>query len=220
MYYSQGTVSTVSGSVIVRGTGTQFKSNINGVAPGQIILIQSGNNNLLHMIRAVNSDTELTLADNVTVTLNNATYQIQTTIPDSVGDAARHMVAINSYVIQFLQNMDKWLTQDATVNVTLPNGQTVSLQSIREMIRANIPSASFTTPGIVKLSSVLDSNSELIAATSLAVKQAHQAGYSANQNANNRLEKWRNGTDIHNKSEFVKNRGLIEIRCVDIIANH
>ncbi|MBD2806361.1 hypothetical protein ID855_17000 [Xenorhabdus sp. ZM] len=133
MLYSQGTLSIVSGSAIVRGTGTQFKANINGVAPGQLIVIQSGKDNLLHLIQAVNSDTELVLADKVPVTLNNVTYQIQTTVPDTVSDAARHMVAINSYIVQFLQNMDKWMSQNGVVNVTLPNGQTVALQSIRAL---------------------------------------------------------------------------------------
>ncbi|BET98084.1 gp53-like domain-containing protein [Xenorhabdus taiwanensis] len=136
MFYSQGTISTVSGSAIVRGTGTRFKSNINGVAPGQVILIRSGNNNLLHMIQAVNSDTELVLADSAFLTLNYAKYQIQTTVPDSISDGVRHLVANNSYITQFLQNMDKWMTQNGTVSVTLPNGQTVSLQSIKALYAA------------------------------------------------------------------------------------
>ncbi|PHM75121.1 hypothetical protein [Xenorhabdus kozodoii] len=159
MIYTQGTISTVSGSAIVRGTGTQFKSNLNGVAPAQLILIQSTSGNLLHMIQAVNSDTELVLADTVKTTLNNVKYQIQTTVPNSISDGVRHMCAINSNVIQFLQNMDKWMTQNDTVDVTLPNGQTVSLQSIRALQAA-----------------MLDKN--------------------------------KNGADIPNKNEFVKNLGL------------
>ncbi|WP_177216177.1 hypothetical protein [Xenorhabdus koppenhoeferi] len=98
-----------------------------------MILIQSGNGNLLHMIQAVNSDTELVLADNASVTLNNVTYQIQVTVPDSISDGVRHMVANSSYIVDFLQNMDKWMSQSGTVNVTLPNGQSVSLQSIRAL---------------------------------------------------------------------------------------
>ncbi|PHM71422.1 pyocin knob domain-containing protein [Xenorhabdus sp. KJ12.1] len=133
MIYTQGTLSTVSGSAIVRGTGTKFKDNLNGIAPGQVILIQSGSSNLLHLIQAVNSDTELVLADKAKTTLNNVTYQIQTTVPNSISDGVRHMCAINSSNIQFLQNMDKWMTQNGTVEVTLPNGQTVSLQSIKAM---------------------------------------------------------------------------------------
>ncbi|WP_244967946.1 phage tail protein [Xenorhabdus budapestensis] len=88
------------------------------------------------MIQAVNSDTELVLADKATVTLNNATYQIQTTVPNSISDGVRHMCAINSNIIQFLQNMDQWMTQNGTVAVTLPNGQTVSLQSVKAMNEA------------------------------------------------------------------------------------
>ncbi|WMV73559.1 hypothetical protein QL112_005930 [Xenorhabdus griffiniae] len=160
MLYEQGTISTVSGSAIVRGTGTKFISNINGVAPGQIILIQSGNGNLIYMIQAVNSDTELVLASNVAVTLNNTKYQIQVTVPDSASDAVRHIVANTTYVTQFLQNMDKWMSQNGVVDVTLPNGQTVSLQSIRALQAA-----------------MLDKN--------------------------------KNGADIPNKSEFVKNLGLV-----------
>ncbi|WP_244590472.1 tail fiber protein, partial [Xenorhabdus stockiae] len=136
MIYTQGTLSTASGSAIVRGTGTKFKDNLNGIAPGQVILIQSGSSNLLHMIQAVNSDTELVLADNVNVTLNNVTYQIQVTVPDSMSDGVRHIVAINTYIVQFLQNMDKWMSQNGAVEVTLPNGQTVSLQSIKAMNEA------------------------------------------------------------------------------------
>ncbi|PHM49842.1 NgrE [Xenorhabdus miraniensis] len=85
------------------------------------------------MIQAVNSDTELVLADAAKTTLNNVKYQIQITVPDSVSDGVRHIVANTSYLIGFLQNMDKWMSQNGTVEVTLPNGQTVSLQSIRAL---------------------------------------------------------------------------------------
>ncbi|MBD1229304.1 hypothetical protein [Xenorhabdus griffiniae] len=77
----------------------------------------------------MNSDTELVLADNVAVTLNNTQYQIQVTVPDSASDAVWHIVANTTYITQFLQNMDKWMSQSGVVDVTLPNGQTVSLQA-------------------------------------------------------------------------------------------
>ncbi|WP_051869061.1 hypothetical protein, partial [Xenorhabdus bovienii] len=133
MIYSDGTTNLVSGSAIVRGTGTKWKSNINGIAAGQIILIQSGNGNLLHMIQAVNSDTELVLADNARATLNNVKYQIQTTVPDTVSDGVRHMCAINAAIILFLQNMDRWMSENGKVDVEMPNGQKVTLDSIRAL---------------------------------------------------------------------------------------
>ncbi|MDE1476635.1 hypothetical protein KKJ24_19800, partial [Xenorhabdus bovienii] len=133
MIYSDGTTNLVSGSAIVRGTGTKWKSNINGIAAGQIISIQSGNTVIQNVIRSVNSDTELVLAFAPSVSLNNAKYVISTTVPDTVSDGVRHMVAINAYIIQFLQNMDRWMSENGKVEVEMPNGQKVTLDSIRAL---------------------------------------------------------------------------------------
>ncbi|WP_255523183.1 phage tail protein, partial [Xenorhabdus sp. PB62.4] len=46
--------------------------------------------------------------------------------------------------------------------------------------------------------------------TDIRVKEAKDAAKAANDNANTRLEKNKNGADIPNKSEFVKNLGLAE----------
>ncbi|MDE9474953.1 hypothetical protein KKJ12_19070 [Xenorhabdus bovienii] len=133
MIYSDGTTNIVSGSVIVRGTGTQWKSNINGIAAGQIISIQSGNTVIQNVIQSVNSDTELVLAFAPLVNLNNAKYVISTTVPDTVSDGVRHICAINAYIIQFLQNMDRWMSENGKVEVEMPNGQKVTLDSIRAL---------------------------------------------------------------------------------------
>ncbi|MCG3463961.1 hypothetical protein L7G72_19525 [Xenorhabdus bovienii] len=133
MIYSDGTTNLVSGSAIVRGTGTQWKSNINGIAAGQIISIQSGNTVIQNVIRSVNSDTELVLAFAPSINLNNAKYVISTTVPDTVSDGVRHMVAINAYIILFLQNMDRWMSENGKVEVEMPNGQKVTLDSIRAL---------------------------------------------------------------------------------------
>ncbi|MDE9466372.1 phage tail fiber protein [Xenorhabdus bovienii] len=133
MIYSDGTTNLVSGSAIVRGTDTKWKSNINGIAAGQIISIQSGNTVIQNVIRSVNSDTELVLAFAPSISLNNANYVISTTVPDTVSDGVRHMVAINAYIIQFLQNMDRWMSENGKVEVEMPNGQKVTLDSIRAL---------------------------------------------------------------------------------------
>ncbi|MDE9556923.1 hypothetical protein KKJ06_16185 [Xenorhabdus bovienii] len=133
MIYSDGTTHIVSGSAIVRGTGTQWKSNINGIAAGQIISIQSGNTVIQNVIRSVNSDTELVLAFAPSVSLNNAKYVISTTVPDTVSDGVRHICAINAYIILFLQNMDRWMSESGKVEVEMPNGQKVTLDSIRAL---------------------------------------------------------------------------------------
>ncbi|CDH31761.1 hypothetical protein [Xenorhabdus bovienii] len=133
MIYSDGTTNLVSGSAIVRGAGTKWKSNINGIAAGQIISIQSGNTVIQNVIRSVNSDTELVLAFAPSVSLDNANYVISTTVPDTVSDGVRHICAINAYIILFLQNMDRWMSESGKVEVEMPNGQKVTLDSIRAL---------------------------------------------------------------------------------------
>ncbi|SFU62414.1 phage tail protein [Xenorhabdus koppenhoeferi] len=67
----------------------------------------------------------------------------------------------------------------------------------------NHPDATLKEKGFVILSNAIDSNSETHAATSKAIKVAYE-------NADTRLEKNKNGADIPNKNEFVKNLGLME----------
>ncbi|MDE1481015.1 phage tail protein [Xenorhabdus bovienii] len=68
----------------------------------------------------------------------------------------------------------------------------------------NHPDATLKDKGFVILSNAVDSNSETHAATSKAVKEAYE-------NADTRLEKSKNGADIPNKDEFVKNLGLASV---------
>ncbi|OTA18610.1 tail protein [Xenorhabdus beddingii] len=72
----------------------------------------------------------------------------------------------------------------------------------------NHPDATLKEKGFVILSSAVDSNSETHAATPKAVKAAYDFANAANNNANTRLEKNKNGADIPNKGEFAKNLGL------------
>ncbi|MDX7999965.1 phage tail protein [Xenorhabdus sp. Reich] len=72
----------------------------------------------------------------------------------------------------------------------------------------NHPDATLKEKGFVILSSAVDSNSETHAATPKAVKTAYDFAGAANNNANGRLEKSKNGADIPNKDEFVKNLGI------------
>ncbi|WP_311747153.1 phage tail fiber protein [Proteus terrae] len=133
MIYTTGTVNTVSGSVIVRGTGTKFKNNNPAINIGMTILIKSGNTNIPYMIKSVNSDTELVLAHPALATATNTTFSIHITEPDNNSDAARTMVAINSYVEYFLDAMNTWMTQTGQTKIEMPNGEIVTLDSIKKM---------------------------------------------------------------------------------------
>ncbi|EGT3611699.1 hypothetical protein FAP59_19195, partial [Morganella morganii] len=133
MIYTDGTIAIKAGSPIVTGTGTQWKKNIHGVAPGQLICIENGTAPVSMMIRAVNSDTELVLSFNAPVTLSDAKYSIATTVPDTISDAARTMSANQGYIVYFLQAMQQWMTDTGQVEIELPNGQKVTLESIRAL---------------------------------------------------------------------------------------
>ncbi|HDF2343725.1 TPA: hypothetical protein PC598_003344 [Morganella morganii] len=133
MIYTDGTIAIKAGSPIVTGTGTQWKKNIHGVAPGQLISIENGTAPVSMMIRAVNSDTELVLSFNAPVTLSGAKYSIATTVPDTISDAARTMSANQGYIIYFLQAMQQWMTDTGKVEIELPNGQKVTLDSVKSL---------------------------------------------------------------------------------------
>lgn len=133
MIYTTGTVNTVSGSAIVRGTGTKFKNNNPAINIGMTILIKSGNTNIPYMIKSVNSDTELVLAHPALATVNNTTFSIHITEPDNNSDAARTMVAINAYTQYFLDAMNTWMSETGQTKIEMPNGETITLDSIKKM---------------------------------------------------------------------------------------
>ena len=142
MIYTDGTIAIKAGSPVVTGTGTQWKKNIHGVAPGQLISIENGASPVSMMIRAVNSDTELVLSFNAPVTLSGAKYSIATTVPDTISDAARTMSANQGYIVYFLQAMQQWMTDTGQVEIELPNGQKVTLESIKALNEAISPAVS------------------------------------------------------------------------------
>ncbi|MGO3685849.1 MAG: hypothetical protein ACTJGV_14160, partial [Proteus vulgaris] len=85
------------------------------------------------MIKSVNSDTELVLAQPALVTATNTIFSIHITEPDNNSDAARTMVAINSYVEYFLDAMNTWMTQTGQTKIEMPNGEIIMLDSIKKM---------------------------------------------------------------------------------------
>ncbi|RAW99016.1 MULTISPECIES: phage tail protein [unclassified Photorhabdus] len=98
------------------------------------------------------------------------------------------------------------------------------VRKIAESKLSGVSDASLTQKGVVQLSSATNSTSETLAATPKAVKNAYDFANTANvaaknahdeanratDNANSRLAKNQNGADIPNKSEFIKNLGLVE----------
>lgn len=133
MIYTTGTVSTVSGSAIVSGTGTKWTVNNPAIRSGTIILIKNGNSNFIYMVDRVNSDTELVISQPATFTVKNTSYSINLTEPNSYSDANNRMTAIASDTTYFLRAMDQWMMNNGVVTVELSNGQKVTLDSIKKM---------------------------------------------------------------------------------------
>ncbi|HCR3457835.1 hypothetical protein ACFYLL_16900 [Proteus mirabilis] len=133
MIYTTGTVSTVSGSAIVSGTGTKWTVNNPAIRSGTIILIKNGNANFIYMVDRVNSDTELVISQAATFTVKNTSYSINLTEPNSYSDANNRMTAIASDTTYFLRAMDQWMMNNGVVTVELSNGQKVTLDSIKKM---------------------------------------------------------------------------------------
>ncbi|HIE5373350.1 TPA: hypothetical protein ACXNPU_001177 [Proteus mirabilis] len=133
MIYTTGTVSTVSGSAIVSGTGTKWTINNPAIRSGTIILIKNGNANFIYMVDRVNSDTELVISQPSTFTVKNTSYSINLTEPNSYSDANNRMTAIASDTTYFLRAMDQWMMNNGVVTVELSNGQKVTLDSIKKM---------------------------------------------------------------------------------------
>ncbi|MEX3024348.1 hypothetical protein [Proteus sp. STS61-E] len=123
----------MSGSAIVKGTGTKFKNNNPVINSGMIILVKIGNTNVPYLIKSVNSDTELVLAQPALATATNTIFSIHITESGNNSDAARTMVAINSYIVYFLQAMDKWMSESGQTKIEMPNGEVVTLDSIKKM---------------------------------------------------------------------------------------
>ncbi|WP_229015751.1 MULTISPECIES: phage tail protein [Photorhabdus] len=131
--YNTGTISIAANSDIAIGTGTHWKDNKFGVAPAQTILIKVGNTFKLSAIKNVNSDTELVLIDKFSDAVSNATYFIQTSVPDTYSDAARKVTAQLGYTDELLFNLNKWMTENGVVTVVTPEGKTIQLKSINAL---------------------------------------------------------------------------------------
>ena len=162
MIYTTGTVNTVSGSAIVKGTGTKFKNNNPAINIGMTILIKSGNTNIPYMIKSVNSDTELVLAQPALATATNTTFSIHITEPDNNSDAARTMVAINAYAQYFLDAMNTWMSETGQTKIEIPNGEVITLDSIKKMQGDISSKADLTLSKTQSFTSAIEATTKLI----------------------------------------------------------
>ncbi|MEM8297842.1 tail fiber protein, partial [Morganella morganii] len=113
---------------------------------------------------------------------------IATTVPDTISDAARTMSANQGYIIYFLRAMQQWMTDTGQVEIELPNGQKVTLDSIKALNDAlsnlsqkvddikipELKDASINQKGIVQLTEKIG-DSETLAPHQKAVRDGINA---------------------------------------------
>ncbi|HHR6399583.1 TPA: hypothetical protein ACS74D_000197 [Providencia alcalifaciens] len=133
MIYQTGTIVTIAGQTKIKGTGTRWKDNLNGISEGCPISYLINNVVYMNTVLSVNSDTEINLTYPVPVTASAAKYQIATFVLDSMSDGVRKMLANQQYIQYFLRNMDAWMTQEGIVEIKTPTGETVRLDSLVEL---------------------------------------------------------------------------------------
>lgn len=119
MSYKAGTVTTVANNATITGANTQWANSLYNVVKGQIIVITQGTNTDIYTIEEVKSNTSILLSRPAVRAATNATYEILTTLNNSVSDdtikLGNEIVAMSD----FMRIMQAWTTSTQnTVKVT------------------------------------------------------------------------------------------------------
>ncbi|HHR6023673.1 TPA: hypothetical protein ACS714_003800 [Providencia alcalifaciens] len=181
MIYQTGTITTTAGQTKIKGTGTRWKDNLNGISEGCPISYLINNVVYMNTILSVNSDTEINLTYPVPVAASAAKYQIATFVLDSMSDGVRKMLANQQYIQYFLRNMDTWLTQDGIVEIKTPTGETLKLESIialKKLIDGKYDKSGGNVDGYVVANKYIQGVNEVASITNedfLAMKTANES---------------------------------------------
>lgn len=136
-WYKTGTVNVTNGSNIVAGVGTQWANQLSGVSAGRMLLLQSSNQIEIYEIASVQSDTQLTLADNYGGnTAKGITYKIPTSPTISIEQFALEISSSLSYYQKQLDGWQKILTGTGDIELTAPDGRVVTIKSQKALTEA------------------------------------------------------------------------------------
>lgn len=127
-WLSDGTISLVSNSKTVTGTGTAFKSGANPARVGQSLIIYVGGNAAIYEIERVDSDSSMQIAMPWRgATISNTPYAINTASDGSPSDLARRAAQVMGYYQGQLDVIQKLLSGTGAVTATLPDGTVITL---------------------------------------------------------------------------------------------
>lgn len=130
MSYKAGTVTTVVNNATITGINTQWANTLYNVVKGQIIVITQGTNTDIYTIEEIKNNTSLLLSRPAVRAATNATYEILTTLNNSVSDdtikLGNEIVAMGD----FMRIMQAWTTGTGdTITVTW-GSQQITMASV------------------------------------------------------------------------------------------
>lgn len=142
IWVNDGTISLVSNSKLVTGTGTAFKSGANPARVGQQLIVYVGASTATYEIERVDSDSSMQIAMPWRgATINNTPYAINTASEGSPSDLSRRAAQVMGYYQGQLDGIQVLLTGTGDVIITTPDGQKITLPSWHKMA-SSLPSAS------------------------------------------------------------------------------
>lgn len=129
-WYKTGTINVTKGSNIVTGIGTKWANQLLGISAGRMLLLQSSNQIEIYEIASVQSDTQLTLADDYRgESKTGGIYQIPTSPTVSIESLALRISEMLNYYQTQLNAWQTILTGDGKVTLTAPDGSVVTIIS-------------------------------------------------------------------------------------------
>lgn len=133
-WYRTGTLSVTINSKTITGVGTQWASAVQGIGPGQMLLVPGDGTITAYEIASVDSNTKITLVNNyVGATGTGKAYAIVNTYVDSVPDFARRLAAQIAYYQSQIDSMNQLYTGSGNVTLTAPDGTVVTVPSYNKL---------------------------------------------------------------------------------------
>ena len=129
-WYKNGSINLEQGSKTVTGVGTKWTNPLIGICSGQMLILKTKNSIEICEIASVQSDTQLTLANEyIGDTKTGVNYEIPTSPNVSIEALALRISEMLNY---YQTQLDAWqmiLTSEDEVTLTAPNGQQVTIKS-------------------------------------------------------------------------------------------
>ena len=188
-WYKTGTITITNGSKSVTGIETKWANPLIGVCSGQMLILKTKNSIEICEIASVQSDTQLTLANEyIGDTKTGVNYEIPTSPNVSIEALAlRISEMLNYYQIQ----LDAWhtiLTSENEVTLTAPDGRQVTIKSqyaiSNEMAKLLEESKSYAEQTAKNADTAIDASSSAVNSAASAKNSADSASSSATASSN------------------------------------